>query len=213
MAGAVSCRCPPLSGDGTFVELSQANQDSKGYSGQEHWDKLQAWRNEVEEHVGARPINNVKIYGTDEDNPSAGSAEEAIERFWRNLISGAASARFHRPRQWGIGLDDRAKSQIRSLRMIEESVPFLSLSPRNDLLSNRRSNEAYCAANPTDTYVVYFPTGGSVDLDISEADGLSEVRWLDTDAAAWMDKDAIDGGSQCSLSAPGSENWLAVVQQ
>lgn len=197
----------------TFIEVSQANQDSKGYTGQAHWDKLQSWRDEIEENTGSRPFNNVKIYGTDEDNPSAGSATEAIERFWRNLIGGAASARFHRPSRWGIGLDDRAKSQIRSVRMIEEAVPFLELSPRNDLLSDRRPNEAYCAADPESAYVIYFPEGGAVDLTPSETDSSLEVRWLDADEATWADTDSVRGGGWCSLSVPGSGNWLAVIQQ
>lgn len=197
----------------TFVEVSQANQDSKGYTGQAHWDKFQAWRDEIGDHAGPRPLNNVKIYGTDEDNPSAGSAEEAIERFWRNLIGGAASVRFHRPTQWGIGLDDRAESQIRSVRLLTEAVEFLGLSPRNDLLSDRRPNEAYCAADPGSAYVVYFPDGGAVDLDLAEADRSLEIRWLDADRGAWIETDSVRGGDRRSLSAPDSGNWLAVVQQ
>ena len=197
----------------TFVEMSQANQDSKGYRGQEHWDRLQRWREEIDEHVGPRPFNNVKIYGTDEDNPSAGSAEEAIERFWRNLIGGAASARFHRPKQWGIGLDDRAKSQIRSVRLLTDAVDLLALSPRNDLLSDRRPNEAYCAAESGRAYVVYFPDGGAVDVDFSGAEGSFDVRWLDADGAAWSGTDSLCGGDRRTLSTPDAGNWLAVVQK
>jgi hypothetical protein len=196
----------------TFVEVSQANQDSKGYTGQEHWDELQNWRDEIEETTGLRPFNNVKIYGTDEDNPSAGSAEEAIQRFWRNLIGGAASARFHRPARWGIGLDDRAKSQIRSVRMLTHAIPFFDLSPRNDLLSDRRPNEAYCAADPERAYVVYFPDGGAADLDAAGSDGSIQIRWLDADAAAWTETESVPTGDNSSLSAPNSGNWIAVVQ-
>ncbi|WP_415381751.1 hypothetical protein [Halosimplex sp. TS25] len=197
----------------TFVEVSQANQDSKGYTGQAHWDALRDWRQEIEEHVGPRPFNNVKIYGTDAENASAGSAAEAVERFWRNLLGGAASARFHRPTRWGIGLDERARAQIRSVRMIEEELPFLALSPRNDLLSDRDPNEAYCAADPGSAYVVYFPEGGAVDLDLTGTDGSFEVRWLDADEAAWTDSDVVSGGGQRTLSAPASGNRLAVVKR
>jgi len=196
----------------TFVEISQANQDSKGYTGQEHWDRIQGWREEIDADTGPRPFNNVKIYGTDEDNPSAGSAAEAVERFWRNIVGGAAAVRFHRPSRWGIGLDERARSQIRSVGLLTDAVDLVSLAPRPDLLANRRPNEAYCAAKPGRSYVVYFTDGGAVDLDLTGVDVTLSVRWLDADRAAWTDSGSVEGGGHRSLSAPGDGNWLAVVR-
>ena len=46
-----------------------------------------------------RPINNIKIYGA--DGGRFGSTQDGLERFWRNIFGGFASARFHRPGQRG----------------------------------------------------------------------------------------------------------------
>ena len=39
--------------------------------------------------------------------------------------------------------------------------------PHNDLLSNRAENEAYAFTNPGQEYAVYFPNGGSVNINLN----------------------------------------------
>ena len=51
-----------------------------------------------------RPLNNTKIYSAGQTGFGSGTPKEGVERFWRNLIAGAASCRFHRPTS-GIGLN------------------------------------------------------------------------------------------------------------
>lgn len=47
--------------------------------------------------IGARPFNNVKIYGGFEgNNDAAGDADQAVQLFWQNVLDGCAACRFHR---------------------------------------------------------------------------------------------------------------------
>lgn len=46
------------------------------------------------------------------------------------------------------------------------------------MLSNRLENEAYCAADPGRQYVLYFPDGGVITLDLSDALGEFTLKWL-----------------------------------
>ena len=204
----------------SYVDVSQVNQDSKGEAGQAHWDAVQSWRAEVDDALGPRPFTNVKIYGGEGEHGSFGSPEEAVERFWRNLVGGCASVRFHRPmgadRVAGLGQGDRARAHLRSARLLLDAVELIELSPRNDLLSDRQPNEAYCAATSERTgsggrYVVYFPDGGAVGVDISDEFGSLRVRWLRADESEWAAEMTVKGGDRRRLSAPGEGNWVAVV--
>src|SRR6056297_2374446 len=79
-----------------FVDISQNNHQV----GETHWNNFQWVRDYISEKP--RPIDNVKIYGSEADS-HGGSRQDAVEKFWRLIVGGAASARFHRPTA-GIGL-------------------------------------------------------------------------------------------------------------
>src|SRR5690606_4071775 len=141
-----------------------------------------------------RPINHVKIYGA--DTGRYGTTRDGTERFWRNLVGGAASARFHRPDS-GIGLDDTAKKHIAAFRMLEAECDLFRCEPdaSSRRLLKRDSNEAYLTCEPGKQYVVYFPQKGDVSLDLRDAPGEFRVRWLDIEQAKWTrDLDASGSG-------------------
>ena len=90
-----------------------------------------------------------------------------------------------------------------------------------DLLSDRESNEAYLAAEPGESYALYFTDGGSVGLDLSDAPGTFGVTWISvsmgtvTESSAaggyrLMDK-TIQGGGVVTLSAPYQGGWVAAL--
>ena len=148
----------------------EASQNTCGrFKGQQHWDNLQF----VYERLATkpRPINNVKIYGSDAlPGQRERSDRFATECFWRNVIGGCASSRFHRP-PWGLGLGEKAQAHIRSMRMLTGSMDIFTCEPHNDLLSNRKPNAAYVTANPSAEHAVYFPHGEPVDIDLRAARG------------------------------------------
>ncbi|MEM8733122.1 MAG: hypothetical protein AAGG44_02805, partial [Planctomycetota bacterium] len=133
-----------------FVDVSQNNQNS----GQKHWDNFLFVRKYLSKQP--RPMNTTKTYGAD-GNKFGHSDQDAIERFWRHLLAGAASIRFHRPDS-GLGISDKAVNCIKVARMLEQMVPLWELEPDNALLNDREPNEAYLATSPDHRkLVVFFP--------------------------------------------------------
>lgn len=191
----------------TFADVSQNNHQG----GQVHWDNAQ-WA--LARHLAhpPRPVNNVKIYG----GPAHGeSLEEGTRRFWRNIFGGMASARFHRTfnhlRPSGAGLSPLAQVQMKSLRMLTDSMNIFQMSPRMDLLSQRRSDEAYLMAEEGRQYAVYFPDGGAVAVNLSAAEGPLEIRWINIMTSRWTAPESIAGGESVQISPPGEGPWAALL--
>ena len=184
----------------TYVEISQNNQDSRGARGQAHWENIMFWREKLGGGaLGSRPFNNVKIYGAgDASNHSAGTGKEAEARLWRNIFAGCASSRFHRPdREWGMGLNERARINLKAMSMLLKELDIFSCSPHNDLLSTRlpvrSAVEAYCTADIGRVYAVYFPAGRySVDLDPWVYLDELKLRWLDIDKGSWSKEKIVN---------------------
>lgn len=198
-----------------FAEISQVN--SRNFD-EKHWDTLQWLLRRINRHP--RPSNHTKIYGSGYHTFGTGGPEDGIERFWRNLLGGSASARFHRPDS-GNGLNDLAQSSIRAARLLEERIRFWEVEPHMELLSERAPNEAYLAAKPPEKYVLYFPNGGSVRLDLSRAAGTFEITWISVSMGRvvqssqggryqLMDK-SLEGGRTVTLSAPYKGGWIAAL--
>ena len=186
----------------SFGDVSQNTH----ISDQTHWDRIQSVRKSLAS--SPMPLNNVKIYGA--DGGKYGDDADAIERFWRNLLGGLASSRFHRPTA-GLGISAKAKRHLTALRLVEQRAKFWDIQPRNDLLSDRQSDEAYLAAKPGQTYVLFFTNGGSVSLDLSGASGKLRVEWVDFGKGAWSGASEVSGGKSVVIKAPASGPQLAVV--
>lgn len=186
-----------------FVDVSQNNHNKT----QEHWDNFLYVRNYLAGQP--RPMNTTKTYGAS-GNKFGHSDQDGIERFWRHLLAGAASIRFHRPDS-GLGLNDRAVTCIRAARKLESLVPLWSVQPANELLSGRDANEAYLAADKGQAYIVYFPKGGQVQLDASDSKGSLILHWLNIDSNQPGPQERLSGGGQISLSSPDNNNWAAAI--
>lgn len=191
----------------TFVDISQNNHQK----GQTHWDNAQKQRQRIQSSGKMRPLNNVKIYGA--DTGRFGTDRDGLERFWRNILGGLASARFHRPLS-GQGLNTNAQANIRSLRMLTDSLTIFTARPHNDLLAEREENETYCSARPGEAYAVYFPRGGEVNLDISAIpDGEKvQVRWLEIMSSTWQAPVVTTANDILPLAPPDSGYWAVLVR-
>jgi hypothetical protein len=122
-----------------FVDVSQNNHNS----GRKHWDNF----SHVRQYLSSRPrpMNTTKTYGAD-GNKFGHTDQDAIERFWRHLLGGAASIRFHRPDS-GLGISDRAIACLRAARRLTASVPMWNLKPAMDRLTDNQPNECYAASH------------------------------------------------------------------
>lgn len=189
-----------------FADISQNNHNK----GQEHWDNLH-W---VRAYTAAspRPLNHVKIYGA--DTGRYGTDRDGIERFWRSLLGGAASIRFHRPAS-GLGLRPEVQSCLRSARMLAGRFDFCRAQPdvESRLLTDRAPNEAYLSFIADETYALYFPDGGAVQLDLRPIEGSMKIHWLHVLESRWLELEMIKAGDWITLEAPGEGHWVALVSQ
>jgi hypothetical protein len=118
-------------------------------------------------------------------------------------------------------LNDFAKGSIRAARLLGERIKFWEVTPRMDLLSERKRNEAYLAAKPGECYALYFTDGGSVGLDLSEAPGTFEVTWISVSMGITtrtsqtggyrLMKETMKGGGVVTMSAPYKGGWVAAL--
>lgn len=179
----------------TFVDVSQ----NSGVGRQVNWEHFQYIKNYLKEHP--RPINSVKMYG---------KASGSVPNFWRTLLGGGASARFHRDIS-GIGLNAAAQASIAAVRKVESMVPFWEVEPSQHLLSQRDDDEAYLAANPGRQYVLFFPNGGSVDVNLVADKGQFLLRWVNISTGAWGEEAQISEDKQVTVTAPSTGPWAAVI--
>ncbi|MFV2070501.1 MAG: hypothetical protein ACC645_26335 [Pirellulales bacterium] len=187
-----------------FVDISQNNHQK----GQAHWENAQRQRARIVDRP--RPLNNVKIYGA--DGGRFGNTRDGLERFWRNVIGGAASSRFHRPPA-GQGLGKRAEAHIRSMRMLTADLDIFraTADAGSRLLGQREPNEAYLTRIDGQQYAVYFPDGGSVELDLTDVTGTFRQRWLNIEQSQWGDPAKVEAGAKVPLAPPGRGHWAVLI--
>lgn len=184
-----------------FVDVSQNNHQS----GQTHWDNFQWLRTYLAGHP--RPINTVKTYGAD-GNKFGHSSQQGVERFWRHLIGGAASARFHRPPA-GLGLSTLAVASLDAARKLESRIRMWEIEPANELLTDRGENEAYLAARPGMAYALYLTDAGEVGLKLDK--GRYRLLWISVDSGNLGGATTLTGGGIVTIRAPGDGGWVAAI--
>jgi hypothetical protein len=204
-----------------FADISQVNGR---HFGEDHWQVLQWLIQEISKGK-PRPINHTKIYGGSYYPMGTGGAEDGVERFWRNILAGSASSRFHRPTH-GIGLNERAQACIKAARLLENDIKLWDVEPHMELLTERESNEAYLVAKPGDQYALYFTYGGSVGLDLRNYKGSYSLKWISISegtlvkdivrpipypAGKYIENISIKGGSIVTIKAPYIGGWVAVI--
>ncbi|HUV67415.1 MAG TPA: DUF6298 domain-containing protein [Sedimentisphaerales bacterium] len=188
-----------------FIDVSQVN--SRTFN-QDHWNNMIWVSQQAREHP--RPLNHTKIYSDGQTSFGSGTPIDGVERFWRNLIAGSASCRFHRPTS-GIGLNETAQACIKAARKVESLVKFWDIESHIELLSDRQSDEAYLAAKPAEQYVLFFTDGGSVGLDLKACPGTLALQWVNIQTGDWGQKAEISGGKVTTIDAPAKGPWAAAI--
>ena len=188
-----------------FLEVSQINGR---IFGQDHWDTLQWIMNRRDEYP-MRPVNCTKVYGGAMYDWGSGTNEDGVKRFLRNVLGGVAAVRHHRPHA-GNGLNQKAKASIKTVRKVESVVKLWDIQPQMELLSNRDCNETYLSGNG-ETFVMYYPRGGSVNVDLTAQNQNLSGRWINVATGEWAGNFELNGGNRVELSTPDrAGGWLAV---
>ena len=93
------------------------------------------------------------------------------------------------------------------------SEEFVEVTTRNDLLSERVDNEAYCLAEPGRQYAVFFTGDGDsrVKIELAPSERSFELRWLDIATTCWGQRATVSNCGENTLKAPGKEHWVAVL--
>ena len=191
----------------SFVDISQNNHQK----GQAHWDNAQRQRKRISKKL--RPLNNVKIYGA--DGGRFGNTQDGLERFWRNIFGGLASARFHRPDS-GNGLGKTAQSHIKSMSMLLEKFDIFNSIPdaESKMLRLRGDNEAYLMYVPGKQCAVYFPKGGKVEIVLPKLEkGNYVIQSLDIEACKWGKKSSPFDNNVLSFTnaAPADKHTVVLI--
>ncbi len=196
----------------SYVDVSQNNHNR----GQKHWDNFLFVRKYLQ--TKPRPMNTTKTYGAD-GNKFKHTDQDAIERFWRHLLAGASSIRFHRPGS-GLGINDKAVACIQAARTVELQVPFWSVDPANDLLSQRDDNEAYAAVNAEHSLaLVYFPASQAkreVQIELATSPSGHEIHWIGIDLDNQTNSAALTtttNAQPLTLAPPIDGNVVAIIKR
>jgi hypothetical protein len=185
-----------------FSDISQVG----AFAGQHHYEFILNNRRRLE--TDPSPMNVVKQYGSDAGEvPMAVSEDEAVQRFWRCIMAGCASVRFHRPEDFGIGLNSRAKATIKSARKVSKEFNLFQSEPKTNVLGNKKVDEAYVLAFERE-YLVYFTDGGKVRFEVDKE---LEVNWLNIEEGEWSEEEELS--DRPLLKAPNSGQWIAHVKE
>lgn len=185
-----------------FVDISQANHQVGDF----HWESILYVRDYLS--GSPRPMNMVKIYGS-KSSQFGNTDREGVDRFWRSLLGGVASARFHRP-SGGLGLSEVSKGAIKAARRVEKLVPFWKLVPSQNRLLDRKADSAYFSSTERGEGVLFLPTGERAVLDFTNLEGSLIRQWIEADSGLFGPRESIVGGRVLSIEAPRSGGWLAV---
>ena len=97
-------------------------------------------------------------------------------------------------------------------------TPFWEMKNANALIGNTKNdNSRYCLAKAGEVYIVYLPSGGSADLDLTNAPGDFTVRWFNPRTGGDLRAGSVaklTGGNKASLGNPpadAGEDWVVVV--
>ena len=148
---------------------------------------------------------------------------------WGNLMAGGAGVEYY----FGYGLPDndlvaenfrsRDKSWDYGRIAIDffhsQKIPFWEMTNVDELVGNAaHDNSRYAFAKASDVYLVYLPSGGTANLDLSGVKGAFTISWFDPrngGAPRAGSVQTVNGGAGVSLGMPpdnATEDWLAIVR-
>jgi len=184
-----------------FADLSQNNHNS----GLLHWRNALWAREYVTKRP--RPINTVKTYGAD-GNAFKHTDQDGLERFFRHILAGFASARFHRPPS-GLGLNAKAQSAIATIRRLETLIPLWDVSPEADVMDNLDGAHVYAATAADGRRVLYFPSGGRTMLPLASPD--YEITWIGPGGTLQRGQLGVQAVGGHVIMPPDAGHWIGVL--
>jgi hypothetical protein len=149
---------------------------------------------------------------------------------WGNLMAGGAGVEYYfgyqlaendlvaedfrsRDRSWDFG-------RIALTFFRDHKIPVVEMSNVDELVGNTaHDNSKWALAKRGELYLVYLPSGGITELDLSGVSGRFSVNWFDPETGGAFTRGAVTavtGGGRVSLGEPPSRptsDWLVVVRR
>lgn len=201
-----------------FIDVSQVGMKhiTTDYH-QKHYNDIINVRNKIISSGIKRPMNNTKGYKWIRSWGDAYKGGEAvsINRFWHGIFAGLAGFAFH-PSYYeadsrsGSAMMPSVLRNIESMRILEEQVDIIRMSPSNHLLNEQSADEAYLLASGSQ-YAVYFT--GKADRTVTLKRPSSEsikLVWLNPDTGK-LDSPITVNGTEITLQAPGFGRHVAIL--
>ena len=60
---------------------------------------------------------------------------------------------------------------------------------------------------------MYFPDGGSIQLDLTDVRGTFSLKWLNVEASRWEGGPDVNAGAMLRLKTPASGHWVALLKR
>ncbi len=97
----------------------------------------------------------------------------------------------------------------------DQKIPLDQMTNADELVGNAaHDNTLYCLAQPGQLYLVYLLQGGTTTLDLTAASGELSVSWFNPREGGALKSGAkVRGGAKVTLTAPDTNDWLAVVRR
>lgn len=144
---------------------------------------------------------------------------------WGNLMAGGAGVEYYfgykQPENDLNAEDFRSRDQSWSYCHIaldffrKQQIPFQEMANADGLIGNpKNDNSKYCLAKPGELYLVYLPSGGTTEIDLSDAAGTLTIKWFNPREGgdpSIQGPDTVIGGGKGILTAPSTEDWLAIL--
>ncbi len=187
--------------------------------GQAHYDRLTEIYDRVQRvPSGPRPINAVKVFASGrvfgaerEPNPQT--------RYWRPLLAGWAAVSLHRehPGSEYLGFSEAGQRNLSAARKFCDAIVPWECVPSQHLLLDREPDEAYMLANRGKAYGVYFPTTGTVSVDLTgDAGSQISLRWISLETGDFVGETIIrEASAATELTTPSTGSnvgWAATIQ-
>jgi hypothetical protein len=101
----------------------------------------------------------------------------------------------------------------------QHKIPFWEMASADALVGSvGHDNSAYCLAKRGHLYLVYLPSGGTANLDLTGVTGTFTIAWFDPRHGGPLHRGSVRqvaGGSPVGLGDPPTDtqaDWLAVVR-
>jgi hypothetical protein len=201
-----------------FIDVSQVGMKhiSTDYH-QNHYNDFINVRNKILASGIKRPMNNTKGYKWVRSWGDAYKGGESvyINRLWHGIFAGLAGFGFH-PSHYeadsgsGSAMMPSVLRNIKSMRMLEERVDIMQMSPSNHLLNGQSADEAYALASGSQ-YAVYFTGKADRTVTLKRSSSKSiKLVWLNPDTGK-LDSPITVTGTVITLQAPEFGRHVAIL--